>query len=63
MSRRALAELTSDMTLDVVRETGERGLPHMLEAIPGVANVFENAQSRHRVEQLATWWFTSYLAV
>ena len=33
------------------------------EAIPGVANVCENAQSRHQVEQLATWWFTSHLSV
>jgi putative phosphoribosyl transferase len=63
MSRRALAEFTSDTTLDVVRETGERGLPHTLEAIPSVANVFEKEQSRHQVEQLATWWFTSHLSV
>ncbi len=47
MSRRALVELTSNTTLDFVRETRERGLPHTLEAIPGVANVFENAQSRN----------------
>ena len=37
--------------------------PHTLEAIPCVANVCENAQSRQQVEQLATWWFTSHLSV
>jgi hypothetical protein len=46
-----------------VRETRERGLPHTLEAIPGVANVFEKEQSQHQVEQLATWWFTSHPSV
>lgn len=63
MSHKALAELTSDPTLDMVREARERGLSHTLEAIAGVTNVFENEQSRHQVEQLATWWFTSHLLV
>ncbi len=61
MSRKALSELTSDTTLDNVREARERGLAHMLEAIPGVVNIFENEQSLQKVEQLATWWFTRYL--
>jgi hypothetical protein len=84
MSHKALSELTSDTTLDIVRgalvacwccltgadttldivrETRERGLAHTLEAVPGVADVFENEQSLHQVEQLATWWFTSHLSV
>lgn len=63
MSRRALAELSSDTRLDNVREARERGLSHTLETIPGVANVFENLQSRQRVEQLATLWFTRYLSL
>jgi putative phosphoribosyl transferase len=63
MSHKALAELTRDTTLDIVREARERGLAHTLEAIPGVADVFENEQSLHQVEQLATWWFTSHLSV
>ncbi len=77
MSHKALAELTCDTTLDIVRAAGnlahttldivrearERGLAHRLEAIPGVADVFENEQSLHQVEQLATWWFTSHLSV
>src|SRR5216683_3006368 len=63
MSHKALAELTCDTTLDIVREAGERGLAHRLEAVPGVADVFENEQSLHQVEQLATWWFTSHLSV
>ena len=52
MSLKALSELTSDTTLDIVREARERGLSHTLEAIPGVANVFENAQSLQKVGQL-----------
>jgi putative phosphoribosyl transferase len=77
MSHKALAELTSDTTLDIVRAAGnlahttldvvrearERGLAHTLEVVPGVADVFENEQSLHHVEQLATWWFTSHLSV
>jgi putative phosphoribosyl transferase len=63
MSHKALSELTSDTTLDIVREARERGFAHTLEAIPGVANVFENEQSLQQVEQLATWWFTSHLSV
>src|SRR5260221_10414285 len=53
MSHKALAELTCDTTLDIVRAAGkrahttldivraarERGLAHRLEAIPGVADV------------------------
>lgn len=62
-SHKALSQLTSDTTLDIVREARERGLAHTLEAIPNVANVFENEQSRHQVEQLATWWFTNHLSV
>src|SRR5712692_9908389 len=50
-------------TLDIVREARERGLAHTLETVPGVADVFENEQSLHQVEQLATWWFTSHLSV
>ena len=61
MSLKALSELTSDTTLDIVREARERGLSHTLEAIPGVANVFENAQSLQKVGQLATHWFTRFL--
>jgi len=77
MSHKALAELNCDTTLDIVRAAGnlahttldivrearERGLAHTLEAVPGVADVFENEQSLHQVEQLATWWFTSHLSV
>ena len=63
MSRKATAELASDTTLDNVRETRERGLVYTLEVIPGVANVFENEKSLQDVEQLAIWWFTSYLSV
>ena len=63
MSHKASAELTSDTTLDNVREVRERGLPHTLEPIPGVANVFENEQSLQKVEQLAIWWFTYHLSV
>jgi putative phosphoribosyl transferase len=63
MSHKALSELTCDMTLDIVREARERGLAHTLEAISGVANVFENEQSLQQVEQLATWWFTNHLSV
>lgn len=61
MNRKALSELTSDTTLDIVSEARECGLAHALEAIPGVANVFENEQSLLWVEQLATRWFTRYL--
>jgi putative phosphoribosyl transferase len=61
MNRKALSELTSDTTLDIVREARECGLAHALETIPGVANVFENEQSLLWVEQLATRWFTRYL--
>ncbi len=77
MSHKALAELNCDTTLDIVRAAGnlahttldivrearERGLAHTLETVPGVADVFENEQSLHQVEQLATWWFTSHLSV
>ena len=58
---KALAELASETTLDIVREARKRGLAYTLEVIPDVANVFENEQSLQKVEQLAIWWFTSYL--
>jgi putative phosphoribosyl transferase len=61
MSLKAVAELTTDTTLDIVREARERGLPHTLEAIPEVANVFENEQSVQKVGQLAAQWFARYL--
>ncbi len=63
MSHKALAAFTSDTTLDIVREARERGFAHTLEAIPGVANVFENEQSLHQVASCSTWWFTSHLSV
>jgi len=63
VSRKALAELTSDTTLDIVTDARKRGLVHTLETIPGVSNVFENEQSLQKVEQLATRWFTSYLQI
>ena len=63
MSLTALSELTTDTTLDDVREARERGQAHKLEAIPDVANVFETEQSLQRLEQLATRWFTRYLSV
>jgi putative phosphoribosyl transferase len=62
MGLMALAELTTDTRLDIVREARERGLPHKLEAIPGVASVFENKQSLQRLEQLAIPWFTRYFS-
>lgn len=62
MGLTALSELTSDMTLDDVREARERGLAHKLEVIPDVSNVFENDQSLQRLEQLTTQWFAHYLA-
>jgi putative phosphoribosyl transferase len=58
---KALAEIASETTLDIVREARKRGLAYTLEVIPDVANVFENEQSLQKVEQLAVWWFTSYL--
>ena len=61
MSLKAVAELTTDTTLDIVREARERGLPHTLEAIPDVTNVFENEQSVQKVGQLAAQWFTRFL--
>jgi putative phosphoribosyl transferase len=61
MSLKAVAELTTDTTLDIVREARERGLPHTLEAIPEVTNVFENEQSMQDVDRLAARWFTRYL--
>lgn len=62
MSRKALSELTSDTTLDDVRAARERGLAHTFEAIPGVANAFENEQALQKAEELATGWFTRYLS-
>ena len=62
MSRKAFPQFASDTRLDIVREARERGLANNLEAIPGVANVFENDQSLQKVAQLATWWFTHYLS-
>ena len=61
MSLKAMAELTTDTTLDIVREARERGLPHTLETIPDVTNVFENELSVHQVGQLAARWFVRYL--
>jgi pimeloyl-ACP methyl ester carboxylesterase len=61
MSLKAVSELTTDMTLDIVREARERGLAHTLEAIPDVANVFENEQSVQKVGQLAAKWFARFL--
>jgi dienelactone hydrolase len=58
----AIAELTSDTTLDDVRRARERGLAHKLEVIPDAENVFENDQSLERLQQLATQWFAHYLA-
>lgn len=62
MSRKAFPQFASDTKLDIVREARERGLANTLEAIPGVANVFENEQSLQKVAQLATWWCTHYLS-
>ena len=62
MDQAALGQLTTDTTLDDVREARERGLPHRLEAIPGVTSVFENEQSLQRLEQLAAPWFTRFLS-
>ena len=61
MSLKAIAELTTDTTLDIVREARERGLPHALEAIPDVTNVFENEESVQQVGRLAARWFARYL--
>ena len=61
MSLKAVSELTTDTTLDIVREARKHGLSHTLKAIPGVANVFENKQSLQKLGQLATQWFTRYL--
>jgi putative phosphoribosyl transferase len=61
MSRKALSELTSDTTLEIVTEARKRGLAHTLETVPGVANVFENELTLQKVEQLATRWFARYL--
>ena len=61
MSLKAVAELTTDTTLDIVREARERGLPHTLKAIPEVTNVFENEQSVQKVGQLAAQWFARFL--
>ncbi|MGZ3624177.1 MAG: alpha/beta fold hydrolase [Ktedonobacteraceae bacterium] len=61
MSLKAIAELTTDSTLDIVREARERGLPHALEAIPDVTNVFENEESVQQVGRLAARWFALYL--
>ena len=61
MSLKAVSELTTDTTLDIVREARERGLPHTLNAIPEVANVFENEQSVQKVGQLAAQWFARFL--
>lgn len=61
MCRKALSELTSDTTLDIVREVREHGLVNTLETIPSVANIFENEQSLQKVEELVTQWFTRYL--
>ena len=61
MSSHALAKFTSDMSLDNVREARERGIPHTLETIPGVAKVFANERSLQQVQELATHWFTHYL--
>ena len=61
MSLKAIAELTTDTTLDIVREARERGLPHMLKAIPEVTDVFENEQSVQQVGWLAAQWFVRYL--
>src|SRR6266446_5601448 len=61
MSRKALSELASDTTLEIVTEARKLGLAHTLETVPGVVNVFENELALQKVEQLATRWFTRYL--
>ena len=61
MSRKALSELASDTTLEIVTEARKLGLAHTLETVPGVANVFENELALQKVEQLATRWFARYL--
>ena len=61
MSLKAIAEITTDTTLDIVREARERGLPHMLKAIPEVTDVFENEQSVQQVGWLAAQWFVRHL--
>ena len=53
--------LTTFTTLDIVREARERGIPHMLKAIPEVTDVFENEQSVQQVGWLAAQWFVRYL--
>jgi putative phosphoribosyl transferase len=61
MSRKALSQLTSDTTLDIVRQARERGVPNTLETIPGVASVFASDQALQKVGQQASQWFTKYL--
>ena len=61
MSRQALPQLTSDTTLDIIAQARKRGVPHTLETIPGVANIFESDQALQKAGQLATQWFTKYL--
>lgn len=61
-SRKALPELTSNTTLDIVKQARKRGASNALETISNVDNVFETEQSLQQVEQLSTGWFTRYLS-
>ena len=61
MSRKALPQLTSDTTLDIVVQARKSGVPNTLETIPSVASVFASDQALQKVGQQASQWFTKYL--
>lgn len=61
MIRQSLAKIATETTLDIVMEARRRGPIYTFETIPDVTTVFENAQSIQKVQELATWWFTTYL--